>query len=464
MFTSESYIENNKYSIFQWVSLILSSIALIFVLTFFLGITNNIRILAVFAVLSLSFLSLLNYKLAYSFLLILMFLPYFAIIHQSALFSIILFFSVIITFTKYPKIFDDKVFTSLIFYIMVALISVSMSGKPLFSIRDMINLIAIILVYFSTVVGIRDNKSMIRVYFFFIAAVFFHSIYVIYEGISTGDRVFGLLWVYYIDFAGLGLLLTVILLFVNRGFNKIIYIGLPLVISFGFILTQTRNAWISFLVSFIFLLIVLFFNSKKIGIKKTPILLISGILFGVMTFFVLKSSNVGSQIEDRFDQNKQSFTVSQNHPDDTSSLMTRLFIWHTAYMAFNTNPILGIGVYSFKYTSQKFYKIPKMFYKYYVQNRTTHMTFIQVLTETGIIGFIFFLYFIFRIIQKNFLILKNLSKSSASFLNIAILSSFAYILFSMFMTESWLFGQYAVWFGVQLGFLENLSSQVPNDD
>ena len=74
-----------------------------------------------------------------------------------------------------------------------------------------------------------------------------------------------------------------------------------------------------------------------------------------------------------------------------------MFIWHTAINTFSRKPLIGIGLYSFKYTSKEYYTIPKPFFKQYVENRTPHVAYLEVLVESGIIGFLGFLIFLFSV-------------------------------------------------------------------
>ncbi|MFA7229320.1 MAG: hypothetical protein WC061_09815, partial [Melioribacteraceae bacterium] len=100
-------------------------------------------------------------------------------------------------------------------------------------------------------------------------------------------------------------------------------------------------------------------------------------------------------------------------------------------------------------------KIPKSFYKLYVEGRTPHVTYLQVLTETGVLGLIGFIFFISAIIKEMKKVLKFDKTREETVLSLMVTWSFVYIIFSMFMTESWLYGQYIVWIGMLLGFLVN---------
>ncbi|MDQ7815408.1 MAG: O-antigen ligase family protein [Melioribacteraceae bacterium] len=292
------------------------------------------------------------------------------------------------------------------------------------------------------------------VYLFFILAVLTHSLYVIYDGFTSGRRTFGILGVYYIDYAGLGSLLSFILLLYSKGLKKISYSILFFIISLGLIITQTRNAWLSTAFAIFTLIIYLFINSKKVFIKRYILGLLALLVVGLL---IINLTSSGVDVSQRIDVESQSVTLTED-PESigTNSFVSRIMIWHTAIVAFGEHPFIGIGAYAFKHTSQFYYKIPKGFHKLWVEGRTPHITFLQVLTETGIVGFVAFLFFIFVLIKLLLKTVKLPKTREEYIITIMTVWSLVYILFSMMMTESWLYGPYIIWFGILLGLLVNL--------
>jgi O-antigen ligase len=400
-----------------------------------------------------------NFNLIYYFFLTLIFLPYFFVVHESVLFSIVLFLSTIINFKGNIKAeLKNPLMVPLFLYLLMTLPSLIRTPELLLSIRDYSNLIALVIVFCVTMIGFRDTSRMKKVFYFFIVAVLLHSLYVVYIGLATGKREFGILSYYYIDFAGLGGVLSLILLIYSKGLNRI-FIGIAfLIITTGLILTQTRNAWISFGFAIITLLVFLVIKAKEFQIKRfTAIIFLVGSISIVGLTFLL-TEDLNSNISGRLDIAKKTTVLNANDPTDIAggnSLITRAFIWHTAVMAFLEHPVMGIGAYSFRFISKMYYKIPKSFYKLYVENKTPHVTYLQVITETGIIGLIGFLVLIFYVIRMVWKTINLNNKEGDTIITLMISWSFVYIIFSMFMTESWLYGQYIVWMGVLLGFLVN---------
>jgi O-antigen ligase len=338
--------------------------------------------------------------------------------------------------------------------------------ERLLSIRDMANLVAMVIVFFVTMIGFQDKKKMMAIFCFFLVLVFLHSLHVIYLGLTTGKRVFGVLDVYFIDFAGLGGLLSLILLIYSKGLMRVLAGVVFIVTTIGLILTQTRNAWLSFGFAVITLLIFLVFRAKRYQIKKLYAIIFLFVSIGVICITFLLTQDLNSNVSSRLDIQKQTTVIDINKPTDIggNSFVSRAFIWHTAALAYLEHPVIGIGVYSFRYISRIYYKIPKSFYYLYVVGRTPHVTYLQVLTETGIIGLIFFVIFLVAIIRLMNKSAKLPKDKNDARLTLLINWSFVYIIFSMFMTESWLYGQYIVWMGVLLGFLVNNYKLMSNYD
>jgi O-antigen ligase len=424
------------------------------ILTSFLGLKGVVGTL----LLILTILALFDTGLMFFLFLVVVFLPYLLEIHQSVIYSIPLLLSALIYFKgDLWKRIKNPILFSLFIYFLCTLPSFVNTSQPLLSLRDQSNLVSLFLVFIATLLYVDSHEKMKRIFYIFVGAVLLHSIYVIYLGITTGNRVFGLLYVYYIDFAGLGGLMSFIFLIYFDNVKKVIASILFGVISLGLIITQTRNAWLSFAVSISSLLVYLLFRNKRFFVKRAQIVgfLLFGTIAIALLYFVAGSYN--DKLEKRLDSGGSSTIIN---PEDVesigeNSLYTRTLIWHTAGMAFLKHPIIGIGAYAFRHVSGEYYTIPKNFYKLFVQNKTPHVTYFEVLTETGILGFVGFLYFLIAIIKHIVKVLKPQQNQKDSMITLIICWSFVYIIFSMSMTESWLYGQYIVWIGILLGCLVN---------
>ncbi len=445
--------ENNKeFFLFSIVGLVL-----IFLLNLFWAAGLGLKGLLATLVLSLTIVTLFNFELIFYFFLILIFLPYLTIVHQSIFFSFFLLLSALINFRgNILHSVKNPVLVTLCVYFISVIPSLINTPALLLSLRDMLNLLALFIVFIVTLLAFYSKNKMMSVLYFFIIAVFLHSLVVVYLGITSSLRVFGILGVYYIDFAGLGSIMSFILILYSRGFRRIMFSSIFVIITLGLIITQTRNAWISTYFAMFTLLIFLFCKGKFTYTKRSSIFAWIIGSFMLITAIFLLAENYNSNIENRLGvDNQVQVTVNDPTSFGGNSFVTRAMIWQTSVMAFLKHPVIGIGCYAFRHVSNMYYTIPKVFYKLYVEGRTPHITYLQVITETGIIGLIGFLFFIYSIVKFMIMTLRlNLSRDDIV-RTLIIIWSFVYIIFSMFMTESWLYGQYIVWIGVLLGFLVN---------
>ncbi|WP_407931599.1 O-antigen ligase family protein, partial [Ignavibacterium album] len=291
-----------------------------------------------------------------------------------------------------------------------------------------------------------------------------HSVYVIIFAISLKLRAFGLLGVFYVDFAGLVFLYSLLMYLYSFNLKRFFYALTSLINLTGLILSQTRNAWLSTFLILLIIILLLSLKGEKFHIKKKTVMILSTfiIFLGLVGFLIIQITTQTSL--NRIDIESQSTQLTDNTESvNENSFVSRLFIWHTAINAFRTEPIIGIGMYSFKYTTHKYYTIPKPFFKQFVENKTPHISYLEILVEAGIIGFLGFIYFLFVVFRQSLNLFRAnpLNPVNARARLLIIITVF-YVIVSMFMTEAWVYGQYLVWFGIILGALiaeQNRSAQ-----
>ncbi len=449
---------DTQYTIRQNLALFITATIAGFVSVLFLYKGLPVEIFFLLIGFTICLVSMISFETAQFFFLTLIFLPYiYALrIHPSAIYTLFLFISALFSLKNgMLQKAKNPLWFPLFFYFITTLPSLVNTPRLILSIRDMSNQLALFLIFFVSLNAFDSADKIRKIFYFFIAAVFLHSLYVVYLGITVDRRAFGLLGVYYIDFAALAGLLTFILVLYLRGVKRIIASIIFAISTLGLILTQTRNAWISFAFAIVTLMIYLIFKGESFYIKRrtiTRILVFSVLLIASVFIF---AGSVNTKLESRVDLANESVVNDDPVSIGANSLASRVLIWYTAGLAFLQHPYIGIGSYSFKHTSDLYYKIPKGFFKLYVEGRTPHVTYLQVLTETGILGMMGFLFFIFSLIREMRKLLSVEKSKEEITLTLMIAWSFVYIIFSMFMTESWLYGQYIVWIGVLLGFLIN---------
>ena len=116
------------------------------------------------------------------------------------------------------------------------------------------------------------------------------------------------------------------------------------------------------------------------------------------------------------------FLLTGEEISGRQSLITRVDLFRGGINIFLQYPLFGVGSGNFKYISGKYLPIRMNFY--------SHNTFITVLTELGIIGFLFFIGICLRIIKNIYYYYKNSTFQSfyfylgLSFLNLLIIFFF----------------------------------------
>lgn len=294
-----------------------------------------------------------------------------------------------------------------------------------------------------------------KVFLAYLGITFLNGLSVIYQShISGGARVFGFAGICYIDFVNIAIIsLLCFLIFVPSKQKKYL-IALILFYFFTLLLTQTRNSFLSLAAALSSIFLIVFKYNKKfnfsrmIVIKNSLIVMVCTIVIFIGLLIIFPS------VADRFLElvgkgPKEQITSTSLV---NSSLVSRMLIWHTSLNAFLKHPFAGIGLFSFSHQSQLYHTIPNFLYKEFVWHLTPHETFIAMLAETGIIGFTGFLILIMSILFmcfKTFKLAKNQNEILISFI---LLSLQLYILFSMFLTDAWLWGQCGMQWAIITGF------------
>ena len=217
------------------------------------------------------------------------------------------------------------------------------------------------------------------------------------------------------------------------------YFGFVLLIL-SFIYKKKSNFFFPFAILFLFvglmigeranfikIFILLFFSIFIIDnnniLKKIYIFLISlGIgIFIFLLFFNLEQKN---KIEGRFYSQ-----IFKNRPDlnlfENIKRSSRHYSHHvTSIKIFQDNPLFGVGLKKFRKMSHE-EKYNKMEYGFFGGSTHPHQVHMELLTETGLIGYIlfisFFIYFIFIGIKEYFIEKNIFLLSSVMFILVSIL-------------------------------------------
>lgn len=438
---------------------IFPAITILFVIVclwIYTSILNNVyvgeKIAILIAVSPLLLLSLFNFRMSLSLEVLSLFVPFVVAFYVSVYFSVFLFLAFIVTHRELSKTDFQTPFNKYFFYYLISIVpSYIFSQAKFFSIISSFNLLAFFIVFYSSFIYLNkyeDFGIFLRV---FLSFVLLNSIYIISQGGISGKRNFGFSGIMFVDYVGIGIVITtVVLVFIHKRYKPIIFFLLSL-FTIALILTQTRSIWIVTALCLGGFFLFLIYNSNKLSLNRKKIVFFVVIIFSVFSLFSYYIISSNKEIISRV-QTEKITADNLKSGDVNSSLLTRLFIWDTAFNAFKANPVVGIGIYAFPEVSVVYHRIPKILYNKFVKNLTPHETFIAIATERGIIGLIGFLYLLFNMIGFSIKSLKlSITKEQREFSLILLIANI-YVLCSMFITDAWLWGHGIVLWSLVLGF------------
>ncbi len=398
---------------------------------------------------------LFSYEITWWLFLIILFVNFNVLDFQLVvLFTIPLALTFFITHRHKEVIpFHNPVTLPLIIYFCAIIPSLINSINIFLSIYFMYNIVGFALLFYIIKEHINNYKEIKNALKIFLSLSLINGIIVIITSFLLHNRVFGFTGIVYVDYVCIAILISLFFAIYNKNTLRIIYFLLSIILLVSLIVTQTRNTLISLSATFIFLFFFIYKNSTALEIKKKYFListLISILTFAIIVYLTFTIFPLASA---RFDQllGGEHLQIGSINDFGASSLVTRLLIWHTAVNAFLQHPIIGIGVFSFPYSSFLYFKIPPILFKSFVSGLSPHITFLASLTETGLIGFLGLVVFIISNLKLGFKAFHIANDKEARIISLILLSIQIYIVFSMFLTDAWLWGQCRMLWGVSLG-------------
>lgn len=419
----------------------------------YINFGTNLPVLIGLSLIPLLFLISFNYKLTFLILLLTIFIKFdFAWYTTGVWFSFIFIGSYLITHQNLKKIdFKNPITFPLIIYLITIVPSYFVSIRPLFSIYLSYNLFAIILLTYIISSSFDEDDIKNSAIFYFII-LFLNALQVVYQGILTGERAFGIAGVMFVDYVGIGIvILAIILIFSRVLLIRILLSILLFIFLISSLLTQTRNSWITIAVSLLFLLVYLIYKAAVFKLNRKFLLFILIFLVGVLVGGYYLVQKINPAVAQRAEETTDFKNSISGTGKVENTLVTRFFIWHTAFNMIEKHPILGVGAYSFPITSKFYYTIPKLLYDKYVKGRTPHIAFLAALVETGFVGLFGFIIFIVSALVINFRSIGLTVSRNDLIRTMTVLWTNVYIFISMFMTDAWIWGQGAILFGIILG-------------
>ncbi len=436
-----------------WIFIL--SIVLIIPITIIIGaVGNDPATIAAIVALAVMPLVLFNFRIIYSINILLLFVSLLALKYSWAvLFVPVLVVSFIINYKNIDlKDFSNPLIFPFLFYLILCIPSLLYTDALGASLYQMFNLVAFVIIILLSVASIKRVKELKIYITIFLVGALINGIYLILEGILTQQRAFGFSGVMYVDYAGIAFIISLILFLLTKNFTKVVSGILVTTFSVAALFNQTRGIWLVMMITASLLIIYLIIKASSLQISKkflTTILIFSFLIFGVGVLTIQTfNPNVFERSEEFTKTNKELLT---QEGQVTSSLVSRFFIWYTAGNAFLENPWVGVGMYAFPYVSQKYNELPDFLFELYVERLTPHSTYLAVLTETGILGFVGFLIFILYIIKTSFANINLAKTKKEKMIALVLTWTIVYITISMIVTDAWLWQRGIISWGMFLG-------------
>ncbi len=182
---------------------------------------------------------------------------------------------------------------------------------------------------------------------------------------------------------------------------------------------------------------------KYYGFRKSfNILAIVGVILMSLTF-VVYNKQITETVSEKI--SSLDFTKMNNRTDKSSiSNKTRLGVQVALFEVFKENPVIGVGwgmqafETRYKYpfwAKNKNYEFPTKYQNKHLKSfPPSYNLYMRILTEAGIVGILFFGYFIFTLFRTSFRLYKN--EKHITYLAIALIISFSGLLLNWFQIDS----------------------------
>jgi len=243
----------------------------------------------------------------------------------------------------------------------------------------------------------------------------------------------------------------------SKSWQKLYYVSASALILWAIFLGQIRGAFIGLFLGILFLGIGLIFSN----IFKTR----SRILIACLYAIIVLSLILGWQFRGSKFIEQSYFSRFSHISFEEVTVQTRFLTWQTAFKGFYDKPLLGIGPESFNYLFNAHYNPRLLMYGGSSFAETwqdkPHNAFVEILTETGIIGglayisiWLFVVFYLFKIFKRGPSV-----QASEKFLSLILASAFIAYFGAIFFS----FDSFGSWFGLFL-FLAFLASHNNNSN
>jgi O-antigen ligase len=425
----------------------------VFLFDFFSGKTAVIILLAILPVMGIL---LLDFPLMLSAIVASLFLNVHVYGHDASVwFTFLVYVGFLVTHRNLRRTdFAHSLWYPLLAYGATQILSLANSTTPLANLYLLYNYAAMILLIAIVVASVKSESLVRRLLVVFLLLTGLNSLQVVIQGVLVHKRVFGFGGIMFVDYVGMSVVVATVLAVFHSGMKRYAFIGLTILFAGALITTQTRTSWISTAVTSALFMSYLIIKAPMFHFRRTRLIVtaFSSVILVIGSYALMNAMNpsIGLRATETTDTSTNAINEGGR---TTSSLVTRVLVWHTAYQAFQSHPIIGVGAYGFPMVSSQYYTIPKILYDAYVKDLTPHQTYVAVLAETGMVGLLGFGVLLVALVAVVSRLLSRYDGKARDKLRLAVVWSFCYCLVSMWTTDAWLYGRGIVLLSVLIGLM-----------
>ena len=333
-------------------------------------------------------------------------------------------------------------------------ITISLFGAPQIG-NGVINLLRHLelfaIFYIITDITFLEGKTIIRkmLYYYVYIAMGASAVAITILYSLGGGRAFGVTGTPLSDLIVSALIISISQIFLRHSFKKwTLFSIITFILFVQIILTQTRGAWLSLIISFLFLvLLVRMASTKYVFINTVWILSILGIAIAT-SLAIFSDAFIG--IVHRV-ENLQSMNIGTLH--------YRMILWDAGINAFLSHFVNGIGLGHFPILSGDYSSIGNStFFIDNIKGLSTHNIILSYLAETGIIGTFCLLLLFMKILQVGYSIYESSENREDYQLSIPLYCILFYVCISSFYAGAWFWSIS----GVQFMFFLSLATVFRN--
>jgi len=316
----------------------------------------------------------------------------------------------------------------LLIFVGLIFLSLLMGIKPFNGIRlFVLNLIFGLMIFFMTHAICSDLRKVYCLIGFLVLFHLVNAVFGIFYYLQTGYRATSLFvdsptysGNFYVH--GICLALGVYFASIFQKKRKFLFIVIGIFVTALF-LSITRSAWLAFI--FLGMLVLLF---GPISRKYVFYGLVTTIFIVIFVLVFLSSDQLIENLQDRLTTDIQ--TIGYN----MGSIASRFLLWGSAWQIFLDYPIMGIGYDNFVELSATTHFFP-ILQALGEGSHQVHNIYLQLLAETGIIGFLVFVALVFAIFRKIFQMWRSMENHPYRYVLLGFAGCIALWLF-MGLTEA----------------------------